>query len=129
MDVFLADYPAIEAPFIHYHEGYYYLFVNWDRCCRGLDSTYNIRVGRSESITGPYLDRNGVDMREEGGTLLLGTQGNFIGPGHVGIFRHDGIDWLTVHFYDGATERGTSTLGMARIEWGDQGWPAVAPSP
>jgi arabinan endo-1,5-alpha-L-arabinosidase len=125
----LADYPAIEAPFIHYKDGYYYLFVNWGRCCRGLDSTYEIRVGRSASITGPYLDKDGVDMREEGGSLLLAAQGEFIGPGHVGILPSGGIDWLTVHFYDGATSRGTSMLGMAQIEWDEHGWPVVVASP
>jgi arabinan endo-1,5-alpha-L-arabinosidase len=124
----LADYPAIEAPYISFRDPYYYLFVNWDRCCRGLDSTYNIRVGRSESITGPYLDREGRDMREEGGSLLLESQGDFIGPGHVAISRFSGTDWLTVHFYDGSTERGTSMLGMAQIQWDADGWPVVVES-
>lgn len=121
----LARNPEIEAPFIYLHDGYYYLFVNWDRCCRGLDSTYNIRVGRSRSITGPYLDRQGVDMTDGGGSLLLATEGDFIGPGHVGIFPYQGTNWLTVHFYDGTTERGTSMLGMAQIRWQEDGWPRV----
>ena len=121
----LARYPEIEAPFIYFHGGYYYLFVNWDRCCRGLDSTYNIRVGRSRAITGPYVDKTGVDLRDEGGSLLIETQGTFIGPGHTGIFSHQGTDWLTVHFYDGTTGNGRSMLGMARIVWADDGWPSV----
>jgi arabinan endo-1,5-alpha-L-arabinosidase len=121
----LARNPEIEAPFIYFSDGFYYLFVNWDRCCRGLDSTYNIRVGRSESITGPYLDKAGVDMRDQGGSLLIGTEGNFIGPGHPGIFSYHGADWFTVHFYDGATENGTSMFGMAQIQWQDDGWPIV----
>lgn len=53
----LAHTEAIEAPFIYRREGFYYLFVNWDRCCRGTNSTYNIRVGRGQKVTGPYLDR------------------------------------------------------------------------
>lgn len=125
----LADYPAIEAPSIHFRDGYYYLFVNWDRCCRGLESTYNIRVGRSESVTGPYLDKDGRAMRDEGGSLLLASEGDFIGPGHPSIFPHQGTDWLTVHFYDGATESGTSMLGMARIVWDADGWPRVVSAP
>jgi arabinan endo-1,5-alpha-L-arabinosidase len=64
-------------------------------------------------------------MRNQGGSLLIGTQGNFIGPGHAGIFADQGADWLTVHFYDGATENGTSMLGMAQIQWQDDGWPIV----
>lgn len=125
----LARKPEIEAPFIQFHDGYYYLFVNWDRCCRGLDSTYNIRVGRSRSITGPYLDKAGVAMTDDGGSLLLATEGDFIGPGHAGIFSHQGTDWFSVHYYDGTTDRGTAMLGMAQILWDQDGWPRVAPAP
>lgn len=53
---------AIEAPFIYRHGGYYYQFVSFDLCCRGASSTYRIMVGRSTSITGPYVDRNGTAM-------------------------------------------------------------------
>ena len=59
---------AIEAPFIVYKNGYYYLFVSFDYCCRGVNSTYNIRVGRSIAITGPYIDSNGTAMMKGGGT-------------------------------------------------------------
>jgi arabinan endo-1,5-alpha-L-arabinosidase len=62
---------AIEAPFIINKDGYYYLFVSFDLCCRGARSTYNVRVGRSEVITGPYLDRAGVSMEKGGGTLVV----------------------------------------------------------
>ena len=125
----LARNPEIEAPFIYFRDGFYYLFVNWDRCCRGLDSTYNIRVGRSRSVTGPYVDKAGVYLTDQGGSLLLATDGDFIGPGHVGIFSYQGTDWLTVHFYDGTTERGTSMLGMAQIVWAEDGWPNVVAAP
>ena len=37
---------AIEAPFIMKHGGYYYLFVSWDYCCRGIKSNYRVAVGR-----------------------------------------------------------------------------------
>ncbi len=50
---------AIEAPNITYKDGYYYLFVSFDHCCRGVDSDYKIAVGRSKDITGPYVDRSG----------------------------------------------------------------------
>lgn len=56
---------AIEAPFIMKHGGYYYLFVSWDYCCMGSKSTYRVVVGRSKTVDGPYVDRNGTDMREE----------------------------------------------------------------
>ena len=42
-----------EASFLYQHGGYYYLFCNWGGCCAGVDSTYNIRVGRSTNVSGP----------------------------------------------------------------------------
>src|SRR6185312_8698765 len=51
-----------EASDIIYHDGFYYLFVNRGSCCRKKDSTYNIRMGRSKTVTGPYLDPWGEDM-------------------------------------------------------------------
>ena len=116
----LAHTKAIEAPFIYQH-GFYYLFVNWDACCRGTNSTYNIRVGRSREITGPYLDKDGKDLAQGGGTLFLGSDCAFIGPGHAGIFEEDGRFWFSCHFYDG-TQRGASMLALRPLHWSD-GWP------
>ena len=56
----LAFNSSIEGSFLYQRGGYYYLFVNWGSCCEGIDSTYNIRVGRSTTVTGPYFDRKGV---------------------------------------------------------------------
>src|SRR6185312_5620103 len=53
---------AVEAPFIYRHGRYFYLFTSFDFCCRGVNSTYNIRVGRSSKIDGPYLDRDGKSL-------------------------------------------------------------------
>jgi arabinan endo-1,5-alpha-L-arabinosidase len=118
---------AIEAPYIHERNGYYYLFVNWDTCCQGTNSTYNIRVGRSMNITGPFLDQNGVAMTNGGGTLFLGTQGNFIGPGHIAIVTDEqGIERFGYHYYDGA-DNGTSKYNLRRIFWQESGWPSITP--
>ena len=53
---------AIEGPYIIYNEktDYYYLFVSY----ASLRSDYNIRVGRSRNVTGPYLDHNGRNMTD-----------------------------------------------------------------
>ena len=120
----LADHEAIEAPHIHYRDGYYYLFVNWGICCRGVNSTYNIRIGRSRTLTGPYLDRNGVDLLRRGGTLFLGTDGPFIGPGHANILREANRFWFSCHFYDG-TDRGRSRFALRPLTWDEEGWPAL----
>jgi arabinan endo-1,5-alpha-L-arabinosidase len=128
----------IEAPHIHYRSGYYYLFFNEGQCCRGLHSTYFIRMGRSQRITGPYVDKEGNDLRHRGGSLFMGvdrarnpkadarSSGREIGPGHVGIFTvPDGTDVVTYHFYDGDTPNGEPTLGMRIIRWGNDGWPST----
>ena len=114
----------IEAPFIYHHNNFYYLFVNWDRCCRGTNSTYNIRVGRSRNITGPYIDKEGKDLARGGGTLLLETDGAFIGPGHAGILDDGKRFWFSAHFYDG-TDRGVSKLAIRPLDWAADGWPVL----
>jgi arabinan endo-1,5-alpha-L-arabinosidase len=124
----LARAPQIEAAALYRHGDYFYQFVNWGWCCRGIESTYNIRIGRSRDIAGPYLDREGRDLRHGGGSLLLGTEGRFIGPGHAGIFREGDRHWMSYHFYDGQ-RRGQARLAIRALEWDDQGWPRVSGPP
>nr|WP_167995800.1 arabinan endo-1,5-alpha-L-arabinosidase [Arthrobacter pigmenti] len=108
---------AIEAPYILPREGYYYLFVSKDFCCQGVQSTYNMAVGRSENVAGPYLDRNGVPMLEDGGTELLASNGPRIGPGGQSV--SDGV--LAFHYYDEALD-GAFRLGLIPLTW-EAGWP------
>ncbi len=121
----LAHYDSIEAPFIYHHNGAYYLFLNWGMCCRGVNSTYNMRVGRSPTITGPYLDKDDKNMLDGGGTLLLDTDGPFIGPGHAGILKEGDKYWLGMHFYDGSTRWGVSKYAIRPLTWSADGWPVV----
>ena len=121
----LAHTDEIEASYLYQHENYYYLFVNWGRCCRGANSTYNIRVGRSSKVTGPYLDQDGTDMLAGGGTLVLGSMGRFIGPGHAGIISDNGTNWLSFHYESDPTSYGRSTLAMLPLQWSTNGWPEV----
>ena len=115
---------AIEAPAIVRRGGYYYLFVSFDFCCRGINSTYNIRVGRSRQVTGPYLDRENKDMMDSGGTLVLSGGKRWRGPGHCAILRDQAGDKLVYHAYD-ADARGVATLRITAISWeGD--WPKVS---
>lgn len=112
-----------EASDIIYHDGYYYLFVNHGSCCQGTNSTYNIRVGRSQKVTGPYLDRHGEDMAEGAGTLFLAAEGNNIGPGHFGLLMDDGVEKFSCH-YEGVVGRGgRSILDIRPLLWTLDGWP------
>jgi len=116
---------AVEASNIIRKNDYYYLFVSFDFCCRGKDSTYNIRVGRARRLTGPYLDRSGKPMMEGGGTLLLAGAGRWAGPGHCAVLREKDRDWLVYHAYD--TEwHGVSTLRISALRWDSEGWPTIS---
>lgn len=125
----LAYNSSIEASYIYRHGNYYYLFVNWGSCCSGVNSTYNIRVGRATSVTGPYLDRNGVNMVNGGGTLFLRGAGKFAGPGHMGIVSENGRDWFTYHYYDAngwAPEYGAyghADFDFEPLSWTADNWP------
>lgn len=118
----LAWAEAIEAPCLTRRGAFYYLFVNWGRCCRGTNSTYEVRVGRSHQVTGPYRDREGRDLVDGGGTLFLETAGRFIGPGHMGILHAEDGAWFSYHYYDAATQ-GRSRLALGRLGWTEDDWP------
>lgn len=126
--VHLAHGDEVEAPTLYRRGEYYYLFFNEGLCCRGKDSTYRVRVGRSRSVAGPYLDDAGRDLRDPvAGRLVIGTEGDFIGPGHFSVFKRDDADWASMHFYDGA-RNGAPTLALRRVGWTDDGWPRVEPA-
>jgi arabinan endo-1,5-alpha-L-arabinosidase len=113
----------IEASYLYHYGNYFYLFVNWGACCDGIDSTYNIRVGRSSNVTGPFLDRNGVNMLSSGGTLFLETTGKFIAPGQIGILDENGNSYFGYHYLD-ANDDGTPTFDLEPLSWTSDGWPA-----
>ncbi len=115
---------AVEAPFIFRRGDYYYLFVSFDYCCRGAESDYKVAVGRSRSVTGPYLDREGTDMVQNGGEIVVAGNERFPGVGHCSVYRFEEKDYLFFHAYD-MTDHGRSKLLVREIRWDDQGWPTV----
>jgi len=116
----------IEAPFVFRHAGLYYLFVSFDFCCRGVRSDYKIAVGRSPSLTGPYVDRNGILMSEGGGTIVLQSYDDVHGPGHNAALHDGPRDLLVHHMYDG-TRGGMAVLQVRPIIWTANGWPQAGP--
>jgi arabinan endo-1,5-alpha-L-arabinosidase len=132
---YLAHYESIEASYLYQHDGYYYLFVDWGMCCRGTNSTYSIHVGRSKKVTGPYFDRDGMDMLLGGGTLFLDSTKPYIGPGHAGIIVDNGTNWFSCHYEAGADagipgqRRGASPLAVMPMHWTQDGWPEVGLKP
>ena len=117
----------VEAPFIFKHGGYYYLFVSWDYCCRGAQSNYRVAVGRSRSVEGPYLDREGKDMAQGGGTLFLeGDKKEWEAAGHCAAYTFDGQDVFVCHGYS-AKQNGAALLIQRPISWTADGWPELRP--
>jgi arabinan endo-1,5-alpha-L-arabinosidase len=109
---------------------YYYYFGSINPCCSST-STYRIVVGRSTSPTGPFLDRGGQDMESNGGTILLSTHDNIVGPGGESVFTDTGANGsatpqptLVYHYYDG-NANGTPTLGLSRLNFTSDGWPFI----
>lgn len=115
---------ALEAPFIFKKDTMYYLFVSWDYCCRGENSTYKVVVGRSDKVTGPYLDMEGKSMAEGGGSLVIEGDKDWAGVGHNSAYTFDGKDYLVFHGYDN-TAQGAPKLIIKEMNWQD-GWPIVA---
>lgn len=116
----------VEAPFIFKHNGWYYLFVSWDYCCRGMESTYKVVVGRSRNIIGPYLDKTGVNMLQGGGTLVIeGDKHDFEATGHCAVYHFDRQDIFLCHGYSMALD-GTSVLIQRTVNWTDDDWPVLS---
>jgi len=116
---------AIEGAFIFRKDKFYYLFVSWDYCCRGEKSDYKVVVGRSEKITGPYLDKNGVAMSQNGGSLIIQGDGKeWYGAGHNSAYTFNGKDYIIYHGYD-AKDRGRSKLIIKEMGWDKENWPTI----
>ncbi len=104
----------IEAPYIVREGDYYYLYVNRGACCKLAASTYYVEVQRATSITGPYSGTR---------VLMPNTDGKYKGPGHVGVLKQDGCNFLSTHYYD-LNDGGNAKLDIARMTY-SSGWPVV----
>ena len=106
----------IEASYLYYRAGYYYLFWNSGGCCDGASSTYEIHVSRAAAITGPY----------SASRVFYASNGSIHGPGQIGIYDQCGASRFTYHYYP---DTGGSVLGENELTWSSDGWPvAGAPS-
>lgn len=112
---------AVEAPYVVSRDGWFYLFVSFDFCCRGVESTYKIAVGRSRAVSGPYVDKAGTSMLQGGGTVILSSSGRKIGPGGQSVYGNT----LAHHYYD-ADANGDFRLDLRQLSWGSDGWPRVS---
>lgn len=114
----------IEAPFIFKANGYYYLFVSFGKCCQKERSTYNVVVGRSRSVAGPYLDKAGKDLLQGGGSLIIEGDKEWKAVGHNSVYRFDGKDFMVLHAYETA-DNYVQKLKILEMKWDKEGWPMV----
>ena len=114
-----------EASTMMFRDGWYYLLLTHGSCCVGANSTYNIRMGRSRNVAGPFLDNVGIDMLQGGGKLFLGSGGRYIGPGHFGLLDlGGGVQKFSLHYEADLDRGGISVLDIRPLLWRD-GWPVA----
>ncbi|HEX2802767.1 MAG TPA: glycoside hydrolase family 43 protein [Sphingomicrobium sp.] len=120
----------VEASWVIFNDGYYYLFYSGDNCC-GPDARYGVMVARSRSATGPF-----ESLEEAKGvpdSIVLDKNGRWIAPGHNCIATDkEGRHWMLYHAIDVNNPRQSQdheinsrrVLLIDPVEWRD-GWPHV----
>lgn len=112
-----------EATTLMYRDGWYYLLGTHGTCCDGPNSTYNIVVGRSRQVTGPYVDNMGRKMLEGGGKMVIGARNRRTGAGHFGLFKvAEGVEKMSFHWEADFDRGGRSVLAIHPLLW-KNGWP------
>ena len=114
-----------EATTMIYRDGYYYLLGTHGTCCDGVNSTYNIVVGRSKQPTGPFIDNVGRDMLKGGGKMVLAAGYRMTGAGHFGLYEVcEGVQKMSCHFEADFDRGGRSVLAIRPLLW-KNGWPVA----
>ncbi len=112
-----------EATDLIFHDGWYYLLGTHGTCCDGVNSTYNIVVGRSRNVEGPYIDNVGRDMFHGGGRLVIAARDRKTGAGHFGrTIIEEGVELMSFHWEADFDMGGRSTLATCPLLW-KNGWP------
>ena len=112
-----------EASDLIYNDGWYYLLGTHGTCCDGVNSTYNIVVGRSKSPEGPYIDNVGRDMYHGGGKMVIAAGDRKTGAGHFGrTIIDEGVEVMSFHWEADFDMGGRSTLAVRPLLW-KNGWP------
>lgn len=122
----------IEAPVLFHRCGYYYLFVSWGLCCPGQNRrvdqlSYRVAVGRSENVLGPYVDKEGVEMVEGGGTVIVQGDDAYAAAGHSDVLVARDRIYHLYHAY--RNPRGDAELRIVEMPFDEDGWPVPASGP
>ncbi|HTF85586.1 MAG TPA: family 43 glycosylhydrolase [Cellvibrio sp.] len=112
--IYGGNHQSIEAPYITRNGDYYYLFMNRGSCCQGSNSSYYITVARASNVFGPYTGER---------TVLGNQSGKYKGPGHIGVLKQDGCNYVSTHYYD-LDDNGNAKLDILRMTYSG-GWPSL----
>jgi len=123
----------IEGSWVHYRQGWYYLFYSGDNCC-GPDARYAVLVARARHATGPYQTL--AQATGTAGTILTEND-RWQAPGHNSLITDDqGQDWLLYHAIDRQQptfdalndEQGYSrrVMLLSKVAYNEEGWPVVS---
>ena len=117
-----------EASYIYKRGGYYYLFCSIGACCEGLNSTYQTVVGRSRTLFGNYVTRDGQGMLNNAYRLFLNSNSIAVGPGHNSRIVEDeaGETWMYYHGYRRDDADRGRVVWLDHVLWDEGGWPYVA---
>ncbi|KAH9225063.1 glycosyl hydrolase, partial [Leptodontidium sp. 2 PMI_412] len=117
---------AQELSFIFYYNGYYYLLWS-ERICCGYDTTkpasgaeYKIKMARSTTAAGNFVDMNGVSARSNGGSVLLASHETTYGPGGQGVFTDSSLGPVLYYHYAKTTVGlgdGNYLFGWNKLSW------------
>ncbi|ADY53601.1 glycoside hydrolase family 43 [Pseudopedobacter saltans DSM 12145] len=117
---------AFEGTYIHKKGDFYYLFASIGSCCEGVNSTYKLVVGRSKSLMGPYVDKTGKNMMDNGYNIVISSNSRFVGNGHCSEIVQDknGADWIFYHGVDVNNPKARVLLSD-QVKWDNENWPYV----
>jgi len=116
---------VFDGAYLYRHDGYWYLFCS---ACQYWNYTYKVVVGRSETLDGTFLSKDGKEMKSGYSTTILSSNSGdrFFGPGHNGEIFTDkyGDDYILYHCHDKNVDDNEKRLLMLqKICWGPDGWP------
>lgn len=116
---------AYEGVCIYKRNGFYYMFASIGSCCEGLESTYTTVVGRSDSILGEYLDKEGKPMLQNNHEVLIHKNDKFVGTGHNSRIVQDEKEqsWILYHAVSVDNPEGR-VLMLDQVKWKDN-WPYI----
>ena len=117
---------AYEGSYVFKRGNYYYYFGSNGTCCDGVNSTYRVVCGRSASLFGPYVDKEGESLMNNKYDVLINANSYFVGNGHdSGIVQDDaGQDWMFYHGYVRNTGAGRDLM-LSQIKWDKDCWPYI----